>query len=98
MDIKNIICHDIINTINKCITKNEFHNYKYYKKEKQNVFSKSDLYKCESYIELERKLKESNKININVYIKNDSKQCNKYYDFSFNIFYNEYTNNISICL
>lgn len=89
------ICEDIVNNINKCVNNNEFHIYKYYKNIDKNEMNKNYLLECDNFKELKDKLKNKNGIKIEV-INNDYLKKNDTY--SYNIFYNRYTNRVSICL
>ncbi len=92
--MKDNICDDIVDSINKCINNNEFHNYKYYKEFEHNYFTKKDLLECSNYIELNKTLL---KINMNIDLK-DNINIQMQQKFAYNIFYNKYTQHISICL
>ena len=90
----NNICDDIVNSINKCINNNEFHNYKYYKELEHNYFTKKDLLECHNYNTLNKILKN---LSINIEVK-DNVNIQMQQKFAYNIFYNKYTQNVSICL
>lgn len=87
------ICDDIVNNINKCIKNNEFHRYRYYKNIDINDINKNYLLECDNFKQLNNKLKNNG---IKIEVNNDClKNSNNY---GYNIFYNKYTNRVSICL
>jgi hypothetical protein len=93
--MNNIICDDIVDAICKCIEKDEYHKYKYYKNLEQNYYTIRNLLECEKYAELKTKFKKNN---ININLKNKQLYFKAVNNYSFNIYYNKHNGNISVSL